>query len=221
MTPEKVAVLVITGVIAVLLSITLMGSPDGGGGELAAAPGGGAPRTESPPAPKDDLERFDFQTANQGGFRTILQPDPKPAPVGESEPPPAPSAPTRYKVVAGDTLAAIAKRVYGRKSMADEIQALNGNLDPRKLRPGMELLLPPKKGATTPRAAGATTPSTTPAVPVTGGERFHVVAKGDRLETIAKERYGKSSEWSRIFAANRDVLARPEALRPGMKLRIP
>ena len=51
----------------------------------------------------------------------------------------------------------------------------------------------------------------------------YVVKQGDSLWSIAakSEVYGTSTRWRRIFNANRDVLKRPDRLRPGMTLKIP
>ena len=51
----------------------------------------------------------------------------------------------------------------------------------------------------------------------------YVVQKGDSLWSIAAKPdvYGKATRWRRIFDANRDLLKSPDAVRPGMKLKIP
>lgn len=51
-------------------------------------------------------------------------------------------------------------------------------------------------------------------------EQYTVVA-GDTLSRIARKVYGDGARWQAIFEANRDVLPRPDALRPGQVLRIP
>ncbi len=58
---------------------------------------------------------------------------------------------------------------------------------------------------------------------VEGGAQheYHLVIDGDSLWSISKRAYGKGSEWERIYEANRDVLAGPDAVVPGMKLRLP
>ena len=53
------------------------------------------------------------------------------------------------------------------------------------------------------------------------GERQYTVQKGDTLSHIAKAQYGKASQWSRIFEANRDQLDDPDRIQPGQVLRIP
>lgn len=47
------------------------------------------------------------------------------------------------------------------------------------------------------------------------------VRPDDTLSDISQRFYGAASAWERIYEANRDLLPRPEALRPGMSLVIP
>lgn len=54
-----------------------------------------------------------------------------------------------------------------------------------------------------------------------GGARSHTVQKGDTLSHIAKQYYGKASQWTRIFEANRHLLDDPDRILPGQVLRIP
>jgi nucleoid-associated protein YgaU len=51
-------------------------------------------------------------------------------------------------------------------------------------------------------------------------ESYEVKA-GDSLSKIAKNVYGKASEWKRIFEANRDTIKDPDKIYPGQKLKIP
>ncbi len=53
------------------------------------------------------------------------------------------------------------------------------------------------------------------------GETRYTVQKGDTLSHIAQAHYGKASQWSRIFEANRDQLDDPDRIQPGQVLRIP
>lgn len=250
MTPEKVAVLVITGVIAVLLSITLMGSPDAGDQGAAATPPASPPapqgaRTPAPPreAPPREPRPIDIEIATGGGYRTQLKPAPKTEPLtggGAAPNPPGTVGGGTYKILQGDTLAKVAKKTYGRSSASDAILAANPGLDPRKLRAGTEIRMPALKpsGAVKAPAAvpsptvagnnGTRLVSATPEPPANAKKSppanpksWHLVAKGENLETIAKNRYGKSSDWTKIHAANRDLLPNPSSLRAGMKLRIP
>ena len=65
--------------------------------------------------------------------------------------------------------------------------------------------------ATPPGAAPASAPS----------ERFYVVQKGDSLSKIAKQFYGTTSGWRKIYEANKDRIEDPDLIQPGWKLTIP
>ena len=53
-------------------------------------------------------------------------------------------------------------------------------------------------------------------------EREYVVQAGDTLRTIAAQQYGDPTLWQRVYQANLDVIGNnPDALQPGMRLRIP
>lgn len=62
---------------------------------------------------------------------------------------------------------------------------------------------------------------TDPAVPERAAPRIHVVQAGDTLEKIAQKYYGAKERWSRIYAANNDLLRDGRPLRQGMELEIP
>jgi len=47
------------------------------------------------------------------------------------------------------------------------------------------------------------------------------VGDTDTLTTIAAEHLGRASRWQQIYRMNSDLLAEPEALRPGMELKLP
>lgn len=52
--------------------------------------------------------------------------------------------------------------------------------------------------------------------------RFYIVRRGDSLSRISKIYYGTTSNWSKIYRANRNVLGNnPDMLKPGTKLIIP
>ena len=54
-----------------------------------------------------------------------------------------------------------------------------------------------------------------------GTMRIYVVKPGDTLSGIAQQMYGKAGRWREIYEANRDVIKKPNLIRPGWKLRIP
>jgi len=60
------------------------------------------------------------------------------------------------------------------------------------------------------------------AVPSPLAEREYVVQPGDTLRTIAQDQYGDDTQWQRVYQANMDIIGtNPDALQPGMRLRIP
>jgi nucleoid-associated protein YgaU len=50
---------------------------------------------------------------------------------------------------------------------------------------------------------------------------FREVKSGDTLSKIAKEAYGDANAYMKIFEANKPMLANPDRIYPGQKLRIP
>ena len=66
--------------------------------------------------------------------------------------------------------------------------------------------------------APATAP---PAAAPAEAEQVHVVVAGDTLSALALKYYGKAGMYMKIFEANRDILANPDLIRVGQKLRIP
>ena len=51
--------------------------------------------------------------------------------------------------------------------------------------------------------------------------KIYEVKSGDSLSKIAKAEYGDANQWNRIFEANKDILADPNKIYPGQKLKIP
>lgn len=79
-------------------------------------------------------------------------------------------------------------------------------------------------GRVAPRTPVAAPTSVDAEPPVTVGlpaGRVHVVAAGETLGTIARKVYGSSRHWKTILDANKDVMATPEKMRVGMRLRLP
>jgi LysM repeat protein len=53
------------------------------------------------------------------------------------------------------------------------------------------------------------------------GQRRYTVRAGDTLSKISREFYGDPSQYTKIFNANRNVLADPNKISPGQDLLIP
>jgi nucleoid-associated protein YgaU len=73
------------------------------------------------------------------------------------------------------------------------------------------------------RVQNALAPAPVEAAPVDSApaERTYTVEAGDSLWAIAEKVYGSGNDWSRIFEANTDQIANPDAIQPGQTLRIP
>lgn len=52
-------------------------------------------------------------------------------------------------------------------------------------------------------------------------DEFYEIKSGDTLGAISKQFYGKSSQYMRIFEANREIISDPNKIHPGQKIRIP
>ena len=113
-------------------------------------------------------------------------------------------------------MGAIARRYYGKSSMWRAVAKANHGVNPKRLKPGLRLKIPSMEGRRSVVAAA----SPRPASPQRAGG-WHTVASGESLETIARRRLGRGSEWRRIYEANRAQISRPDAIRVGQRLRIP
>jgi nucleoid-associated protein YgaU len=50
---------------------------------------------------------------------------------------------------------------------------------------------------------------------------YYVIVSGDTLGGIAKRFYGKASQYTRIHAANKELIPDPNKIYPGQKIKIP
>lgn len=130
----------------------------------------------------------------------------------------------------GDTFRELATRYYGDPSRVTLLRRVNE--DRFDVAPGEKVLVPvydldaprgdaladaaPADGGAIRGPGAAATPAS-----IAAGARVHVVKEGESLWKIAKAELGSGARWKEIFDANRDVLPDPEALRSGLKLRIP
>ncbi|CAN5394786.1 hypothetical protein BH09BAC3_BH09BAC3_27460 [soil metagenome] len=51
--------------------------------------------------------------------------------------------------------------------------------------------------------------------------RTYVIQKGDSLSKIAKQFYGRASEWHKLHEANYDKIRNPSIIHPGEEILIP
>jgi hypothetical protein len=92
---------------------------------------------EAPPAPPAEESPEVIPAAAE---EPAPAPEPEPAPA--PPPPPPPPAARRYTVVSGDTLWAIAERIYGDGSKYQVIADASGIANPDLIHPGQELTIP-------------------------------------------------------------------------------
>ena len=135
-----------------------------------------------------------------------------------------------YQVKKGDTLDVIARHTLGSSARWGEILKWNEGLDPKRLRVGQTVVIPPSSEsrvveAAPPVPAPSAKPSTTglsaPAKAAASQDRNHRVARGDTLYRIAQRYYGDGERYRDIFAANRKVLSDADDLAVGTVLVIP
>jgi nucleoid-associated protein YgaU len=134
-------------------------------------------------------------------------------------------------VVAGSAAALLlAAMLFGSPTVEPEVAANDVVEATAELPTAASTETPPAAPSTAAKAPAA--PAVVPAAEPTPapveaaavepvGSVVHTVKKGETLGHIAREYYGKSSEWKRILDANREVLPSASKLQPGMKLRVP
>jgi nucleoid-associated protein YgaU len=114
-------------------------------------------------------------------------------------------------VRAGDNLFNIVVKRYGDSTYMNDVLVANPGLNPKRLRIGQKIVLPPKEKLDRKSRTGA--PKDEP--------QIYVVKEGDNLVSIATHQYADTAMADKIFDFNRDQLPTREALRPGMRLRLP
>jgi nucleoid-associated protein YgaU len=170
----------------------------------ADAPGGGEITVNAPTAQKP--RRVGSRRADFDFFEPPVRVAGKPAPI--APPPPGASEEARTIVVQkGDTLQKIAARELGDAARWRVLTEWNPGLDPKRLKRGQELRLPPPARAAPVRSAAAA--------------RLHEVAPEDTLQSLAARYYGDRARWVDLLDANRDQLKGPGDLKVGSKIRIP
>jgi LysM repeat protein len=135
MSPEKVAILVVAGLIAVLLAVALLGTESNGNGPAAGTPKAAA-APENVKIPPKQIESYTYEDIVRGTAR----PRPEVRPVSAESRPSV--ATVEYVVRKDDTLERIARRELGGREQVGKILALNKGLNPSKLRIGSKILLP-------------------------------------------------------------------------------
>lgn len=172
---------------------------------------------------------------------TTQTPDPKPAEPGGAEitsrtpvnplrplvPPtsrpadtsvvPSNSGPRTHVIKQGENFSSIAAVVYGNASYYSHLIRANPNIDPRMLKPGMTINIPPVDQVRADQPAART------AQPVAvDAKTEYRVETGDNLYKISMKLYGKPDRVDKLYELNKTTIGpRKDAVQVGMVLKLP
>lgn len=147
-----------------------------------------------------------------------------------------PDWPKKHRIAEGDTFVGLAERYYKNAVRADAIVKANPQIrDPRRLRIGEEVTIPPPvwEQDVRPQAAvqkpGSADGTARPAERVAEASaqkqappRTYRVREGDTFYSIAQSLYRNGSRWEEILKLNRPLVrGDPKKLRPGMVINLP
>jgi LysM repeat protein len=102
----------------------------------------------------------------------------------------------------------------------DGVATICGDCDNQAIKNQAILIAGNIKGVEKVIANDLNAPEPAPEEPVSKDE-FYEIQSGDTLGGIAKQFYGKASQYMRIFEANREIISDPNKIYPGQKIRIP
>lgn len=102
----------------------------------------------------------------------------------------------------------------------DGVATICGDCDSPAVRERAILLAGNVKGVEKVVADGLKAPKPAPEEKVSK-DTVYEIKSGDTLGAIAKKFYGKASQYTRIFEANRDIIDDPNKIYPGQKIHIP
>lgn len=142
-----------------------------------------------------------------------------------SETSPRSASARTHKVQPGETFVTIARAFYGDGKYFKAIEKANPNVNPRALKPGMTIQLPPAsevKRSTRAASKSRDKPPQTRPSSVSDGTTY-TVQKDDSLYKIAHKLYpGKRGVEDELYDLNKKVIG-PDStkLKPGMVLKLP
>jgi len=153
-----------------------------------------------------------------------------------------PALPKVYVVGDGDSMASIAKKVYGpdqgnKKANIDGIFSANRKLlkSPDRVYPGQELVIPALSGSAQVRSKNKTGPLGAISASIksvsnklnkirrskTKQNRFYVVKADDSLWQIAEAELDNGTRYSEIVELNTNIINDEDSLVVGMRLKLP
>jgi nucleoid-associated protein YgaU len=228
---ERYGLYVLVLVIFLILGVAIWGGDPASGTNPISASGTAMSVSGKPEAAGDnrslsDLYRSQFVDSGDqfedlpiaGGAKPAAERGARESSKGEPASSPA-TTPTPNPAVADglyemrdDTLWDVAVREYGDGTQWTRVQAANPELDPKRLRKGQRIVLPP-------RLADATSATSATSKPTETAARTHKVLEGQYPSTIAKMYYGDEKYADLIMKANGITDARK--MRAGTVLTIP
>jgi nucleoid-associated protein YgaU len=126
----------------------------------------------------------------------------------------SPGIPKTYRIAKDDKVWVIVVKRWGLKeSFIKEIEAANPKIDFKRLRPGMDLLVPDPSRF----VRSASEPAPAPAK--AGSTRRYEVQGGDTLESIAYRHLGSKTRWPDIVGLNPGL--EPKRLFEGQEIYLP
>ncbi len=232
---EKVGVLVITGLVAVILALALFGT----GSEEPLDRGEVLAQEEPNRISKSHNEDSEGKPGKGEPFTVGAAPwylisdeddQPRELPLIPNRKNPIQMASTRsleHRIQSGDNLYDLAKKYLGNGNRYREIVDANPGLSAKRLQLGKVIHIPSSK-KTAPESRlrdlaekKGQSKNQKRKEKKSVGTRSYTVRKGDTLSGLAKKFLNDSNSWQTIYAMNRGVLSRPESLREGQEIQVP
>ena len=175
-----------------------------------------------PPPTRDTALRD--RAVRRGGVVEFAEPDQPQILARPTDPkrsfggPTSDRGPRRHEVRPRETLQDIAQEYYGDRGLWKRIADANGIQDPKRLRAGSVIVIPPVRSNASPPMLREPERNQPTGGWSTGEYEYYTVQSGDSLTIIAERRLGKQSRWREIQRLNglKDAL-----IRPGQKLKLP
>ena len=166
-------------------------------------------RKPPPKPPAGEGPRGDVNATDASGSKS-------PPPSAEPAKPPVDGKRPTHTVRDGETFESIAKSRLGSAALRVEIERLNPNVKPTRMKVGQELVLP-SPADLAPRT-NARAADKAPA-PLAGGDRVYTFKKGDTFERIAASQLGDKRRVDELRDLNPGV--EDTKLREGKSLKLP
>lgn len=172
-------------------------------------------------------------------------PTPRPTEAPTPSPDTTGKAMREHKIEPGDSFSSLAVKYYGNAKYVGLIQNANPDKDPRKLRLGLKIAIPPAPESATRSTVEASPVSPTPNEPTpTAGratalanaaamrrplpaplppapERSYTVQAGDTWERLSQRFLGKPNDWE-LYEYNKERLGgNSRLLKPGLVIELP